>query len=165
MLSLAIHHNVWLTRDQRYALHNGIEIVVVGSSIPVWVSPERITSEPAKEVFCKYYLQNTKIESPIKILKDGYEIVLPNRQGTSLKITDEDWRYLNWNNPDKLESLYNKCQKRVNSENLLDISDGGSKHLSFREHNKSKILDTIVNVIHFVSIKDIEELTSTLTTA
>ena len=63
MLSIAIHHNIWLTRDQRYAIHDGAEIVVVGVSIPVWVHNNKVTSEPAKEVFCKYYLKNPKQDS------------------------------------------------------------------------------------------------------
>ena len=61
MLSLAIHHNLWLTRDQRYAVHNGIELVIVGVSVPVWVANQKSTSEPAQEIFCKYNLKNKKI--------------------------------------------------------------------------------------------------------
>jgi len=159
MLSLAINHNVWLTRDQRYAIHAGIELVVVGLSVPVWVSSERITSEPAKEVFCKYYLKNTKNDEQIVIVKDGYEITLPNRQGNLPNLTDEEWRHLNSNDPENLENLYLKCDKPVNSNNLLDPIDGGSKYLSFREHSKMKIENQIINLIHFVNMSEIEELT------
>jgi len=57
MLNLTIQHFIHLARDQRYALHEGIELVVVGVSIPVWFL-DKVTSEPAKEVFCRYYLKN-----------------------------------------------------------------------------------------------------------
>jgi hypothetical protein len=162
MLSLAIHHNVWLTRDQRYAIHNGIELVVIGVSIPVWVSEKRMTSEPAKEIFCKYFIKNPKFDAPIQIVNDGYEITLPNREGTLPNLTDEDWRYLNMNDPSKLTAMYDKCQKASNSKNLLDLCDGGSKNLSFREHNKGKIGNEPVNFIHFVNIEDIDLLKSTM---
>jgi len=160
MLSLAIHHNVWLTRDQRYALHDGIDLVVVGLYVPVWVSNQRATSEPAKELFCKYYLKNPKTDEQIQIVKDGYEITLPNRQGNLPNLTDEEWRDLNLNNPDNLKNHYSKCDKAVNSNNLLDTIDGGSKHLSFREHNK--IENETINVIHFINMVEIEELTKSL---
>lgn len=162
MLSMAVNHNIWLTRDQRYALHEGIEIVVVGVSVPVWVHNNKVTSEPAKEVFCKYVLKNPKFDAPIQLVSDGYEITMPNREGTLPSLTDEEWRNLHFNDPEKLESYYEKCQRAVNSKNLLDIKDGGSKYLSFREHNKIKSNDEFVNFIHFVSIMDIEELTKNL---
>lgn len=162
MLSIAIHHNIWLTRDQRYALHEGIELVVVGVSVPVWVHNNRVTSEPAKEVFCKYYLKNPKYDVPIQIVKEGYEITMPNRAGAVPNLSDEEWRYLNANDPAKLDEYYEKCPRAANSKNLLDIKDGGSKYLSFREHNKVKSNEEFVNFIHFVNISDIEELNKTL---
>lgn len=162
MLSIAIHHNIWLTRDQRYAIHDGTEIVVVGVSIPVWVHNNKVTSEPAKEVFCKYYLKNPKKDIAIQIMKDGYEINLPNHEGSVPDLSDEEWRDLNFNNPQKLELYYDKCPRSANSKNLLDIKDGGSKYLSFREHNKIKSNDEYINFIHFVNILDIEELNKSI---
>jgi len=162
MLSLAIHHNLWLTRDQRYAVHNGIELVIVGVSVPVWVANQKSTSEPAQEIFCKYNLKNTKINEPIKINKDGYEITLPYQEGTLPSLTDEEWRELNATNPSKLDEVYSKCKKSVCSKNLLDLKDGGCKCLSFREHNKMKNDNEIINFIHFVNIMDMEELTKSL---
>ena len=162
MLSMAIHHNLWLNRDQRYAIHEGIELVVIGVSVPVWVSNDRMTTEPAKEVFCKYYLKNIKIDYPIQIVKDGYEIILPNRAGKVPQLTDDEWRHLNFNEPNKLNYMYNNCTREIGSKNLLDIKDGGSKSLIFREHNKVKQNDEVINFIHFVNILDTEELTNSL---
>ncbi len=162
MLSLAIHHNLWLTREQRYAIHAGIELVIIGMSVPVWVENDRSTSEPAKEIFCKYYLKNNKIDCPIQIKEDGYEITLPNRDGTLPKLTDSEWRILNMQNQSKLEGHYQKCSRQSSSLNLLDLKDGGSKSLSFREHNKSKRAEGFINFIHFVSMMDIDDLTSSL---
>jgi len=162
MLSIAIHHNIWLTRDQRYAVHEGIELVVVGVSVPVWVHNNRVTSEPAREVFCQYYLKNPKFDAPIQIVKNGYEITLPNRPGAVPNLSDDEWRYLSVNDPAKLDAYYEKCPKASNSKNLLDIQDGGSKYLSFREHNKIKSNDEFVNFIHFVNIMDIEALNKSM---
>lgn len=162
MLSLAIHHNVYLTKEQRYVLHEGIELVVVGVSVPVWVADNRATTEPASEVFCNYYLKNTKDDTPIQILQDGFEITLPNRQGTLPELSEEEWRHLNFHEPDKLDAQYQKCVRRVTSENLLDVPDGGSRYLSFREHNKMKRADTWLNLIHFVNVMDVDFLTESL---
>jgi len=162
MLSLAIHHNIWLTRDQRYAVHNGIELVVVGLSVPVWVANNKVSSEPAKEIFCKYYLKNPKAEMPIQIVSNGYEITLPNRIGSLPNLSDDEWRYLSFNHPVKLDNLYQKCSRDANSKCLLDLKDGGSKCLKFREHNKVKRNEEFVNFIHFVNIADMSELTNSL---
>lgn len=162
MLSMAIHHNLWLNRDQRYAVHNGIEIVIIGISVPVWVTDNKTTSEPAKEVFCKYYIKNPKIDIPIQIVDDGYEISLPNRQGTVPNLTDDEWRHLNFNQPSKLDFYYHNCSRAACSQNLLDLKDGGSKCLSFREHNKIKKDNEFINFIHFVNIADMDELTNSL---
>lgn len=162
MLSLAIHHNLWLTKEQRYAAHEGIELIVIGISVPVWVSDNRVTSEPAKEVFCRYYIKNPKYDVPIQIVKDGYEICLPCREVPLPEMSDEEWRHLNFHEPLKLDEHYQKTTRSVSSRNLLDLADGGSKCLMFREHNKAKRGDNFVNFIHFVNIADMEELTSTL---
>jgi hypothetical protein len=162
MLSLAIHHVVHLNKEQRYALHQGQEITVVGVSISTWVSENRVTSEPGKEVFCKYYLKNINREYPIQILQDGYEINLPRREGTVPPLNDDDWRRLNREDPAKLEAIYRKCQKQAKSLNLLDIVDGGSGCLHFREHDIIQREGERLNLIHFVSIFDMADLTENL---
>ena len=161
-MNLAIQHNIWLNREQRYKIHECVDIATTGVSIPVWVDQDKITSEPAKEIFCNYYLKNPKKELPIKIVKDGYEINIPYEEGTLPEISNDEWRDLNYNHPEKFEYMYKKCKKSVTSENLLDICDGGATCLKFREHNKLKIGNDIVNIIHFVNILDIDELISSI---
>jgi hypothetical protein len=161
MIRLTIQHNIVLTRDQRYALHEGIELVVVGVSVPVWFK-ENITSEPGKEIFCRYYLKNPKKDVPIQIMKNGYEITLPNRPGQHLSISDEDWRHLSYKEPDKLRAMYQSLDTEVSSKNLLDLKDGGSSSLSYREHNKTHKEDETLNVMHFVHIGSMESLTESI---
>jgi len=161
MLSLTIQHLIHLTRDQRYALHTGIEIVVAGISIPVW-HMDKTTSEPAREVFCKYYLSNGKDDLPIQIRNDGYEVSIPHREGKKLDITDEQWLDLGMNNPEELEKLYQKCISEVSSKNLLDICDGGCQCLAYREHNKLKQENNPLNVVHFMQIVDMGKLVGSL---
>lgn len=134
MLTLHVHHNIFLTREERYALHEGKELEVVGVSSPVWAFGIS-TSEPAKEVFCKYYLKNTKMDVPIEIVKEGYVVDIPYRP--------ED----------------NPCT----SENLLDVKDGGSKMMFYKEHNKVKTEDgQVMFIIHHVHLSDIEGLIETM---
>lgn len=157
MLNLSIQHLVYLDRNQRYALHDGIELVVTGVSVPVWFSG-KLSSEPACEVFCRYILKNTQIDSPIKILDTGYEITLPYRQAKNLDISDDDWRVLSRDNPDKLERFYQQTTSEVSSKNLLDMCDGGSGSMAFREQDKAQQGDQILNIIHFVTIGRLENL-------
>lgn len=161
MLNLTIQHVIHLTRDQRYALHDGIDLVVTGISIPVWCL-DKTTSEPAREVFCTYYINNSREDEPIVAKDDGYELSLPYREGKSLDISLEDWRELNMKNPDKLERMYNKCVQEISSKNLLDISDGGSAYLNYREHSELEHENRKMQIIHYVTICGIERLNESL---
>ena len=161
MLRLTIHHNIHLTREQRYALHNGEDVSVVGVSIPIWFI-KKGTSEPANEIFCRYYLKNPKKETPIKILDDGYEISLPYREGKTISINEDEWRDLNMKNPSKLEDMYVKTVKEVSSKNILDIEDGGSAFLNYRELNKVMIKNKELNIMHHITINKIENLIDSL---
>lgn len=163
MLSLSIQHNIHLTRQQRYDLHEGKDIEVVGYSVPVWVA-EKITSEPGKEIFCHYMLKNPRKELPIKILDNGYEVTIPYREGTQLEISNDEWRRLNQHEPEKLQELYKQLIPEVSSIRLLDISDGGNGgSMIYREHNKVNHNEDILNIIHYVSIEPIESLITSLT--
>jgi len=161
MLNLTVQHLIHLSKSQRYAIHSGIELVVVGVSVPVWYM-DKVTSEPAKEVFCKYYLKNTREDTAILIREDGFEITLPYRQGKGLEITDEEWKELKFKNPEKLELMYQNCVQEVSSKNLLDIGDGGSRHMSYREHNKLKEPERTLNIMHFVQIENMDKLVNSL---
>ncbi|MEX5543866.1 hypothetical protein, partial [Pseudomonas poae] len=82
--------------------------------------------------------------------------------GPKLEISDEEWRKLLREEPDKLEALYRNTVQEVSSKNLLDIKDGGSEHLSYRELNKVKKGEQLLNIMHFVMIEKIEKLTDSL---
>ena len=58
MLTLVISHNINLSREERYNLHQGKPVTTVGVSVPVWFEKGN-TSEPAQEVFVLYRLTNT----------------------------------------------------------------------------------------------------------
>jgi hypothetical protein len=162
MLNLTISHHVFLTQEQRYSLHNGEDLVVIGVSVPVWYRNKK-TSEPANEIFCKYRLKNPRKDVPIQILSDGYEIYIPMRPEKSpTELTDDEWRMLVQHNPKKLEQHYAAKVSGVSSKNLLDIKDGGSAHLSYREHNKVQINNELINIMHYVQIDDISILENSL---
>lgn len=157
MLTLAIYHNIHLTRDQRYHLHAGLDLEVVGVSIPIWFN-NKISNEPAKEVVCKYKLRNTKENMPIEFEPDGYLINIPHKPGVNPTLTDEEWRKLYAEEPELLQQIYQQCWGELSTQNLLDIKDGGSAHLYYREHNKLKSEGKDVHLVHFVVISKIEEL-------
>jgi hypothetical protein len=130
---------MFLDRQQRYALFNGKEIDVVGVSVPVWHYQGQ-TSEPGNEVFVKYKLYPTEYKIFVKHNEEGYEIYLPHKS-----FNPED----NRTNP-------------LTLKNLLDHRDGGIEWIAFRQFGKAKKNKKIVNIIHFVEIKTIEELMKTI---
>jgi hypothetical protein len=135
MLKLTINHNIYVSREQSYLLHQGKEITTIGASVPVWFY-NKVSSEPAIEVFCKYYIKNPKKEIPIKILEDGYEINLPFEE----KSIDS---------------------KEISSKSLLDICDGGSEFLNYRELNKVLVKDKTLSIMHYVTINRLEKIEKT----
>lgn len=117
MLRLTVSHYIYLSRDQRYALHNGESLEIVGISVPVWFMKGN-TSEPAKEVFCKYKITNQPGNRIINLTEDGYCVNLPQK-------------VLKENSSEEANQAVNLRM----SEKLLDIKDGGSERFEFRQYN------------------------------
>ena len=146
MTTLIVSHHIYLTRDERYSLHNGKSIEVVGVSIPVWFSRGN-TSEPAQEVFCKYKLTNDIIDKILNPIQDGYSINLPQK----IELLDGE-----------KETLDNLEIELPNSKNLLDLKDGGIEKIEFSQNDKIQQNGREFKVIHFVEIKPIEVLLETI---
>jgi hypothetical protein len=158
MLNLTINHNIHVNRQQRYALYDGESVEVIGISLPVWLK-NGITSEPAKEIFCRYILKNATEEKPINVLPDGYEITLPYRpKKSTTKLPDRLWLKWTMTNPDALANYYDKRVREISCHNLLDTVDGGSKCLYYREQNQIMYEGQLLNVVHYIQIEDIDEL-------
>jgi hypothetical protein len=158
-LTLAVHHLIHLTKEQRYKLHAGEQVKTPGVSVPVWFIGENST-EPAREVFCNYYLSNPKGDFPIRIMKDGYAIPIPHKPPPPKPdVTDEQWFKMN---TEEREAYEAQIKSGFTSDNLLDYKDGGSKFLYYREHNKIKHEGKKLTIIHFVQISDISDLTDSL---
>ena len=172
-ITLSIVHNIYLNKEERYLLHRGKKITVVGSSLPVWFY-KGDTSEPAEEVFCKYILTNKKGKkdvSPIEITKQGYKInlpQLPEGYKDPEVLTDVQWRKMT--NKQKSD-WYDANAKPITSEKLLDYPDGGVKSLTFKVleikkivSDDKKIKDYEINVFHIVLIKDYDDFKQSLIT-
>jgi hypothetical protein len=138
MATLTVSHYIYLTRDQRYRLHSGEALEVVGISVPVWFD-KGTTSEPAREIFCKYKLTNNPANKAITPYKEGYNINLPQKTDSA--------------SPQKI---------MTSSKKMLDINDGGSESLEFRQYNVIHTEENKFNVVHFVEIKPEELLKNTL---
>ena len=160
MLNLTINHNVHLTRNQRYGLFDGESVETIGIAVPIWIN-EGKTSEPGREVFCRYILHNTKEETPVKFLENGFEITIPYRPAKdNRQLSDRDWLDLSMKNPDALKNYYAQRVMEVSARNLLDMPDGGSQCLIYREHDKIQKND--MNVVHYVKIEDMDVLLKSL---
>jgi hypothetical protein len=138
-LTLTVSHNIFLNSEQRYELHIGKEVKVVGVSSPVWVH-NKTTSEPAHEIFCNYTITPTDFKLYIRHNAKGYDILLPR-------------------------STYDPEDKRENPtilNNLINFKDGGVEWLAFRQFNTVKKNKKDITIAHFVEMKDMVELTKTL---
>lgn len=148
MATLTISHYIYLRREERYKLHNGESLEITGISVPVWFHRGN-TSEPAKEIFCKYKLTNEPTNKIIVSTEEGYQINLPQK----LELGGE-------NVPKEVQDVVSV--KLGTSERLLDTKDGGSELLEFRQYNKIKKDIQEFNVVHFVEIKPYELLRDTM---
>lgn len=159
MLTLVVSHVIGLTRDQRYDLHTGKTVDVVGISIPVWFE-KGSTSEPANEVFVNYKLTNYKEAFPIKTTKCGFEINMPQSNPEA----EAEIRAL----PQEALEVVGVNTNFPNSKNLLDMKDGGSEFLQFRQYAKTNLLvdgektRKALNIVHCVEIKSLEDIVATL---
>ena len=159
MLTLVVSHNITLTREQRYKLHAGETIDVVGVSVPVWFE-KGSTSEPANEVFASYKLMNDKQASPIKTVQGGYHINMPQPNPEAEAEIKEM--------PPEVLSTLGINANFPNAKSLLDFKDGGSEYLQFRQYAKTNLVvdgtktRTPLNIVHCVEIRPIEDLIETL---
>jgi len=157
MATLTISHYLYLDRDQRYGLHNGNSIEVIGVAVPVWFKKGN-TSEPAPEIFCKYKLVNNKTGGNIIRNNQGYTITMPH-----IELYGDDEK----NDDLEVEKMYEEVlrayqQKIGTSDRLLDIEDGGVESVEFRYYHKVEIDKKLHHVIHFVEIKPIDMLVDTI---
>ena len=86
--TISISHSVFLDEEQRKSLQikdNCIE--TMGFSMPTVVINNTETSEPSKEVFCRYRICNSDGE-PITMTKKGYDICISH--SNCRRLADED---------------------------------------------------------------------------
>ncbi len=161
MLALAISHNIFLTKDERYALASGETVEAVGVSVPVWFFKGN-TSEPATEVFCKYTLTNLAEDYPVTSLARGYKFNVP-QVPPGYKIPNrpppEDWAAMS--NAER-DGWLKTHVVPLCSRDLLDAADGGVGYLRFKRYNKIKENGRRLNQIHIIDISPAATLESSL---
>lgn len=159
-LSLSVSHHLFLSREQRYSIHNKEPVETIGASIPVWFY-KGTTSEPAEEIFCRYILVN---EGKKCILSDleGYTINLPSipDDWERPELSNDEWRTMSQKQKEK---WYEKYKRPESSLDLLDLQDGGGKQLIFTVRHLRKMKGHQTLITHTVIIKDEVELLETLT--
>lgn len=158
MLTLTVGHQIFLTKEERYRIVNGETVQILGISVPVWLEDTK-TSEPAIEVFVRYKIIPTEDITFIKCKKYGYDIEIQKTQDLPNEILEtlteeerDDWFKTNDSKPDV--------------SFLKDIKDGGCAWLAFRQYNKlrksKKTFGKAIQLAHFVEIKDIEALLTSI---
>lgn len=171
MLTLTVSHNIFLTPEERIALAKGTTIETVGVSVPVWFY-KGDTSEPAVEVFGKYVLTNTKKQIPVKEIKNGWEInmpQLPKDYEPQTKPSDEDWQCMTRL---EREQWYQNNKVPPTAKRLLDPPEGAA-YLHFKEfiktnleiinHNNFRKLGKMsLSIFHIVEINTIDALNKSL---
>lgn len=91
--ALIVTHHIFLNREQRYALQNPNEsVVVTGVSSPVWITDGKWESDVAHEVFCKYQVRFSPKpdKNTVRIMTDGYLITLTEEMPTNLKDQNDE---------------------------------------------------------------------------
>ena len=159
-VTLSVSHSLFLTEKQRYDLHQGKTIRVVGVSMPVWFH-KGTTSEPAEEVFCKYTLYNKEGNAYVQKTKNNtYIINLPQIPEDHIKpeLSNATWRMMS---EDQRGEWYKNHPIPLSSNKMLNIIDGGCESLNFQIQHDTKE----ITIVHFVLIKKIEELNESLVSA
>ena len=159
--TLSIMHNIFLTREERYALHEGEDITTVGISLPVWFR-KGSTSEPAEEVFCEYTIINEVETKPLQAKKSGYIINVPQlpEDYEPRELSNEKWWKMS---PKERVKWYGNNPVPVSSKCLLDLVDFGTKHLSFKITQNASESESSFNILHFIIIRDQKAIEESLT--
>jgi hypothetical protein len=149
MLTLSISHNIFLSHEQIVSLATGQPVEAVGVSVPVWFYKGN-TSEPAKEVFCKYKLTNVTEDYPVTTLARGYKINLPQvlsmiRPDNWSEMSSSDKSYWRQTHPSQICGL-----------DLLDLNAEETFH--FKRYTKLTENGNRMNLIHAVEIGTFEIL-------
>jgi len=155
-LVLSVCHNVYLTKQERYDLHEGKDIEVVGVSIPIWFF-KGTTSEPGEEVFCKYFLVNNgNSDSFIHSLENGYHINLPQKPNgyKPNNLSNDTWRKMT---PLQKDIWYRANIRPITATNLLDYKDGGNEFLKMNVIEEGD--EYPYPIRHYLEIKKMEDLT------
>lgn len=146
--TLTILHQIYLTPEQREALVERRESVeVVGVSVPVWFESGN-SSEPAQEVFVKYTLTNRLENHGVVTSKDGYTINLPQPKPTE-QDAEIKQMFSNFDTP---------RPKIMPTRNLLE-----SGWLIFKQFQHVKQETRVLNVLHYIEMRDREYLEDSLT--
>ena len=158
---LSLAHYIYLTRDQRYALHEGERLDVVGVTLPVWFY-RGDTSEPAVEVFGQYIIDNKQDEDCIiYTIPTGYQFNLPQlpQDYQKAELSDERWRAMSFQ---ERNNWYEENKSPLNSKCLLDPVDGGGAYLHWTQHNKRVKGNRVLAIKNYVEIKDMSKLEDSL---
>jgi poly(3-hydroxyalkanoate) synthetase len=162
---LTIHHNIFLTREERYKIINRESTTVIGVSVPIWVlNKSGLSTEPGAEVFSLYEINNiAEKELTIRKGKNGYSINLPQTPKDYVPIPPlsiERWLEMT---EDEKENWYMSQRKIKTATNLRDRTDGGAEYLRFEKQRKAKFRKgPYIHVAHWVEIKLIETLNNTM---
>lgn len=163
LIVFTVSHNIFLTREERYLIHDGKSVETTGIAIINEFSSndKEEKQEILKEIFCKYVISYCKENVPVQITSEGFVVKIPHRpKKTIVELTDEDFLKLNSR---EYNNLFKKNTSEISSKNLLDLKDGGDESLIYRERYKGVLGNKKILQTHHFQISDIGVLINSLT--
>jgi hypothetical protein len=156
---LTVSHHIYLTKEERKALHDGETVETIGVSVPV-LAYTSISTEPAKEVFCRYVISSPPQDVALQAGEDGYTVSVPRRKWAPRISEATDWEWRNMTN-DQLLEYYQLRGEPISTHNVLDIEEGGSGGLYYREYGTRMLKGQLFEVVHHVHFEHVEMLWET----
>ena len=166
-LGLFITHHVFLTDEQISELTVGDAVSCLGHCVPVWIDAKTgRTTEPAREVFCRYRLFNTESKSRVVECEKGvgYSLWLPRSTGWSPPEEIDFKEMSDWTSEKRAEFLKQRDSWWFNNPRPPDIEDLSRGYLRFEVKTTDlKVGRRKYSVQHMVEISKTERLLGSLT--
>jgi hypothetical protein len=166
-LGFFVTHHVFLTDDQISDLVSGSPVSCLGHCVPVWIDAKTgRTTEPAKELFCRYRLFNSDEKSMAveRIKGEGYSVWLPRTRGWSPPDPLDFEEMSGWSSEKRAELLKKRDEWWFNNPRPPDAEDLSRGYLRFEvKETDLKIGRRKYSSQHMVEISSVERLTGSLT--
>ena len=166
--ALFVTHSVFLTEEQIEKVVSGEGVESIGHCVPVWVDAKTgRTTEPAKEIFCLYLVNNSSDnERDVKLLprKKGYEIFIPNSSKWSPPPPVDYEKISVWSSEDRMALMSEMDKWWFSNPKPMDASNLSRGYLRFDTRKTNKMGKKTYSEQHVVEISSWGRLFESLAT-